>query len=221
MVNTQELINFFVNNTTSNYTTKIDNLKTLLTNNYNIIQDFIADYINKYLIYDLQANFNLETQDTELTNYITEWKKVFELVINNIESYSQRLNRNDSAFRESVKQRANYKCQVSNCHNDTYNNLDVAHIYEFAKCMNDYEKYDPCNGLLIRCDIHRAWDSGKLIIDYNKELKQIFFKESKEVKISTTYLSCYETSEGIIPININTDYFDNYCKYIDMRNSMI
>jgi hypothetical protein len=221
MINTQELINFFISNTLANYTTKVNNLKAVLINN-NISQDFIGDYINNYLIYDLQANFDLEKQDAELIDYITEWKTVFEFVINNVETYSKRLNRNDKSFREKVKKNAEYKCQVSNYHIDTYNNLDVAHIYDFANCNHDYEKYDPCNGLLLRCDIHRAWDEGKLCINYNKELKQIFFiHTNKNIETNDEYIRKFEGNNNtIILININIDYFDNYCKYIDMRNNI-
>lgn len=219
MTITKNIIKFFIDTIDYSDTKKYEKLKYLIDINEDCYKTFINEYINEYLYYDLYDFCNYT--DYEINKIIDEWKRIYNEVINNmVISMSKRENRNDKTFKEGVRDRANNKCQVCGYYN-TLNNFDVAHIYEFAECSNDYEKYNVNNGLLLRSDIHRAWDAGHLIIEYDISSRAIYFKMDNRFKLSETYLSCYETDFNIIPIKFEDEYFEEYCKFIDLRNKKV
>ncbi len=68
--------------------------------------------------------------------------------------------RNDATFRAGVLERYNNECLISHVNEP----CEVCHIKPFSKC-NDFEKYDINNGIVLRCDLHRLFDTGKLKIN--------------------------------------------------------
>jgi hypothetical protein len=219
MSTTQSIINFFINNIKKHNLYKYKELNKIYTSNEIYYKTFIKEYIKEHLYSDLTNKLKNDYSKNEIMQFITEWQQVYnEVITNNEQSYSTRENRNDKTFKKAVRDRANNKCQVSN-YTDLLGNFDVAHIFEFAECNNEYEKYDVNNGLLLRTDIHRAWDNNSLIIEYDKTTRTIYFKmNNQQFKLSETYLAYYETEYNIIHINTDDQYFEEYCKYIDLRN---
>lgn len=78
--------------------------------------------------------------------------------------------RNDKKFRHDVLARYNNECVITH----SSEAVEVCHIKPFAKC-NEYEKYDVNNGIVLRCDLHKLFDDGKLII--NPETMTVIFSE--------------------------------------------
>lgn len=221
MTSTQDIINFFVNELIAYPYVKYEelsfNLNKFLEKHDYLYNNFIEEYIYNYLIYDLKEQKPLE-DDNMINEMVYLWKKIFsEIKSENNINYSIKQRRTDETFKKEIRKRENNKCQVSGYY-DTFKNFECAHIYEFSECNNDYEKYDMTNGLLLRTDIHRAWDAGYLIIEYNLESRKIFFRVDNSIKLSETYLACYETDFNIIPIKFEEQYFEEFCKYIDLRN---
>lgn len=162
-----------------------------------------------------------------------------DIVINNFLDYDN-LNkkdtviRADSKYKEDVKALFNYKCGVTN----TLLCNEVAHIQEFKDCKYDNDRYCKFNGIYLQDNIHKLWDKYELIvIDYNNNDKEIFFKinvnklnkETNNIEILKEILNkCsiqeienkYKYLEDIkIPININKEYFNEYKYYINKRNN--
>lgn len=221
MTSTQDIINFFINELMPypyvKYEVLLFNLNKFLEVNDYLYNNFIEEYINDYLIYDLKKN-NPLTDDETINEMIILWQQIFsEIKSENNYNYSIKKRRSDETFKKEIRERENNKCQVSG-YTDTFKNFECAHIYEFANCVDDYEKYDSTNGFLLRSDIHKAWDAGILHIEYDLSNRQIFFRVDNRIKLSETYLAHLETRFNVIPINIKDELFEVHCKYIDLRN---
>jgi hypothetical protein len=140
MSTTQTIINFFINsdNIHNSYKYKYKELNKIYTSNEIYYKKFIKEYINDYLYSDLTNKFKKIYSKNEIMKFITEWQQVYnEVITNNLQSYSKRENRNDKTFKKAVRDRSENKCQVCN-YEDLLGNFDVAHIFEFAECNNDY-----------------------------------------------------------------------------------
>jgi hypothetical protein len=69
--------------------------------------------------------------------------------------------RKDSLYRNSVIKRDSNKCVITR---SSYA-IQVAHILDFKDCINNMERYDPNNGILLSADLHILFDSGKLFLN--------------------------------------------------------
>lgn len=68
--------------------------------------------------------------------------------------------RYDYMYKKLVKQNAHNKCQITGYIGVV---CEVAHIFPFAMCKLNSEKYDPANGIFICSNIHKLLDNTKYI----------------------------------------------------------
>lgn len=73
--------------------------------------------------------------------------------INDIKLTSDKQNRLDSEFKNKVKEKYN-RCIISDFNP---RQCEVAHIHPFSK-SNEIDKYNPNNGLLLSCELHKLFD---------------------------------------------------------------
>jgi len=193
---------------------KNKSIEEIFTSNY--INSLLDTYDNYKVIYCLKTlenigiNFNFEILENnediseEISEDITkEINKEDKLQIN--------IARNDNEYRELVKKRFGkcIICQNKNCH---ISYCEVAHIYDFAKCVNDKDsksKYDINNGLLMCANTHKMFDKHLLklqIIDNNNALVSIQIDE-----ILKDVPSIYRYNGEIITL------FKENMKYIEKR----
>jgi hypothetical protein len=59
-------------------------------------------------------------------------------------------------FADMVKARDSGRCQLTGQRANT----EAAHILDFARCSNDFARYDINNGLCLDTRIHKHWDTG-------------------------------------------------------------
>jgi len=59
-------------------------------------------------------------------------------------------------FADMVKERDSGRCQLTGQRANT----EAAHIVDFARCSNDFARYDINNGLCLDTRIHKHWDTG-------------------------------------------------------------
>lgn len=117
---------------------------------------------------------------------------------------------NNTNFEYEVRKKANNKCQATNC----WNTLDTLDYYKINNNCNE-----PSNGLLLRIDIIKAINNNVLKLKYNLNQRIIYLECINSIKLSSTYLEKYETSNNIINLNIKDEYFEDYCKFIDLNNN--
>ena len=114
--------------------------------------------------------------------------------INDIKLTSDKQKRLDSEFKNKVKQRYN-KCIISG-----YNirQCEVAHIIPFCK-SNEIDKYNPNNGLLLSCELHKLFDEKVFKINPNT-----FEIEIDELIEDIKELAIYKYKNKKLDININS-----------------
>jgi hypothetical protein len=61
-------------------------------------------------------------------------------------------------FADMVKERDSGRCQLTGW----ISGVEAAHILDFARCSNDFARYDINNGLCLDTWIHTLWDTGKI-----------------------------------------------------------
>lgn len=203
-----------LNDTTTNNKYKflsnnIDFYNDNVVNNYkNYFDDFLLDFLKE------------EYYDENYEYYFNNWIITFNNIIEDINkqklNISQKINRNDEEYCNAVKEMY-IKCQVTNTP-QKLDNLEVAHILEFKNCENDFDRYNKFNGLLLRSDIHKSWDKGNnLKLCYNDHNSSIFFKVLTD-EFKEAY-SIFLDSYSNIPVNIKSEYYTNYKKYIIKRDN--
>ena len=202
-----------------NDTTKDSKYRFLSNNidfyNNNVVNNY-KDYFDDFLLDFLKE----ECFDENYKNYYNIWLNTFNNIIADINkeksNISQKTNRNDGEYRKAVKQMY-IECQVTNT-SPKLDNLDVAHIHEFKNCKNDFDRYNKFNGLLLRSDIHKSWDEGNnLILCYNDNTSTVYFKVLTD-EFKKSYSEFLDNNENI-PVNIKSEYYENYKKYIIKRNN--
>lgn len=130
------------------------------------IKTYIKNNQDKLCLYDICFNlivtFFFYKEDIEYVYYFFFNKNID---INNLETKKlttlqrQRL---DQKFKSIVKSRYNY-CVISGYHSMQ---CEIAHIIPFSQC-NDIDKYNPNNGILLSCELHKLFDNGAFKIDPN------------------------------------------------------
>lgn len=192
-------------------------LNLFFSKNKEQLDDF-KYYFNNYLKYLLE--YNLELAEYEVEKYNSEWLNALEVAINYYHDLSLKhsIKRNDQKFREEVIKLSNYKDQVYG-HVNNFGDQEICHIYEFKNCNNDNDRYNKFNGLNLTASIHKAWDNNGFKISYNEKNKNIFFILMIE-DIDNKFIDIIDEN-GNIPIIYNKLYFEEYKKYIDMRNNLL
>ena len=66
--------------------------------------------------------------------------------------------RNDTQFKHDVRFACDNKCIITG-ETDT-DILEVAHIKPFSQCQNNFERYEPHNGLYLTISIHKWFDAS-------------------------------------------------------------
>jgi hypothetical protein len=210
----QQLVNEFettTNNKTKNnlvlYILKYNNCKLEYMESYLAFKD----YQNKNNNYQLFLEDILKNGQTN-TNY------------NNNHEFELTTNRKDEEYKKSVKEMYSV-CQVTGYH---YFGCEVAHIWEFKDCETDEDKYNKFNGLLLKAQIHKYWDAGYLILNYDENTRSIYFKININ-KVNTkensdlfyndlmNELTIKDINEKAY-INYCEEYFNSYTFFIKKRN---
>lgn len=188
----------------------IDFYNNNIVNNYkNYFDDFLLDFLKNSFL------------DENYENYYNIWLNIFNDIINDINNEklntSKKINRNDEEYCKAVKEMY-VNCQVTNI-SPKLDNLEVAHIHEFKNCSNDFDRYNKFNGLLLRSDIHKSWDKGNnLKLCYDDNSSTIFFKVLTN-NFKESYSKFLDNNENI-PVNIKTEYYQQYKTYIIKRDTM-
>lgn len=109
------------------------------------------------------------------------------------ETIEERERRLDTKFKKEVRERY-HRCVISE-HSQTQ--CDVIHLLSFSE-SNEYQKYDPNNGLLMDKSLHSLFD--KYYFTINPENNQIELNLSKE-DIEETSINQYKNKK----LDINPD----------------
>lgn len=163
------------------------------------ISDDIYHYLDnmKEIIIEEKYNILIKSYPKSKVNFIMY--NMFEYEHNTDEI---KINRNDEQYKIDVKNRYNNSCIISGV-SATY---QICHIKPFSKC-NEYEKYDINNGILLRDDIHKLFDTHDIMINPDT------FNISVSDKIMNNINDkCYHIFNGMkANININSK------KYLNMK----
>ena len=198
-------------------------IEEIITNEY--INRLLDTYDNNKVIYCLKTLQNIgidfEILDEDIEDNAVEEDNVVEA--NNVEednveeekkedNLKTSIARDDAEYRELVKQRFGkcIICQNNECHISC---CQVAHIYDFSKCVrnNDEEsKYNINNGIVMCANTHLMFDKHLLkltIIDSNNAMVSI--------EIDKTLKDCniYRYNGQIITL------FKENMKYLEKRYS--
>ena len=157
-------------------------IKKHCINNYNKSYEniFTVEYINElFTKYNNNSDsqklaYCLKTLNNIGKDYIININDIDNIKsLDNIKSKTI-INRNDDTFKREVKARFN-KCII--CDDDNANCCleccEVAHIWDFAKCDNENDKYNSYNGLLMCANMHKLFDKDLIKLNYkdNKDNK--------------------------------------------------
>jgi predicted restriction endonuclease len=128
-------------------------------NNQDTIFRYISDNIAGKTLTDIITRL--------LANHdIREIEQIFDIefdIVLDIEDIKKPKNdRQDTKFRESVRNMYDNKCMITGM--DVVI-CDVAHILEYSKCMTVNERYDIYNGLLLSKNMHALFDKYYFSID--------------------------------------------------------
>lgn len=135
--------------------------------------------------------------------------------INNEEEFKLQESRNDDEFRKAVinKYKQCIICNSGDCHKSSY---QVAHIYDFAKCETDLEKYDINNGLLMCSNMHKYFDDLLLQFVINFSENDIYLVKSVFCD-SMNECSFYNKYNGK---QLNIIFNKENIKYLEKKNNL-
>ncbi len=151
-------------------------IKKHCINNYNKTYEniFTVEYINELFTKYNNRNeakkiaYCLKTLNNIDIDYIINFNDINPL--NNING-KMTTKRKDEKFKREVKARFK-KCIICDEDDDNNNNncclecCDVAHIWDFAKCDNENDKYNSYNGLLMCANMHRLFDKELIKLNF-------------------------------------------------------
>ena len=153
-------------------------IKKHCINNYNKSYEniFTVEYINElFTKYNNNSDsqklaYCLKTLNNIGIDYIININDIDNIKsLDNIKSKTI-INRNDDTFKREVKARFN-KCII--CDDDNTNCCleccEVAHIWDFAKCDNENDKYNSYNGLLMCANMHKLFDKDLIKLNYKDD----------------------------------------------------
>jgi len=151
-------------------------IKKHCINNYNKSYEniFTVEYIN-----ELFTKYNNHSDAQKIAYCLKTLNNIgidYSININPLDNIKSKtiINRNDDTFKSEVKALFN-KCII--CDDDNTNCCleccEVAHIWDFAKCDNENDKYNSYNGLLMCANMHTLFD---------KDLIKLNCKDDKDDK---------------------------------------
>lgn len=113
------------------------------------------------------------------------------------EESNDSIQRYDSEFKDEVKKYYSNTCVITG--ENFYETIEVAHIKPFS-VSDDYEKYDPNNGLILRADIHRLFD--KFSISIHPTTFEIVCNRTRD-----SYIHTKKYEGKIISVNPNSSIY--------------
>lgn len=85
-------------------------------------------------------------------------------------------------FREKLIKKFDSKCALLGIDSKL---CDAAHIFPFAECKNNKDKYDVNNGILLSATLHKAYDRNYFLIDENSCKIKILYDNLKKDNINS------------------------------------
>jgi predicted restriction endonuclease len=101
----------------------------------------------------------------------------------------KKISREDTFFKLKVWER-DQNCILCDSNSGECDEIvyEVAHIYNFAECETDTERYDPYNGILLCANMHKRFDKNKLDFVVNENtVNAIFCEDMKNSSIYKKY----------------------------------
>ena len=171
----------------------LEHIKNLIYNKYDEI------YNKKFIHSEPEISIDLENFIYELLEKYDEnkvmyfIKELFDIEIDNtIDNeleYSNKICRNDTEFRKAIWER-DQNCILCDSNSGECDEIvyEVAHIYNFAECETDKERYDPYNGILLCANMHKRFDKNILDFVVNETtVNAIFCEDMKNSSIYKKY----------------------------------